>query len=94
MAQDDAMGPRVLNWGCDGSDRSVPRAHHAGVGGITPGSMPPGSRDIDEEGALIPPRRVVRAVTIAVVAGNVETRGASWTHGTGPWACGPPRKAR
>ncbi|MCK7510169.1 MAG: hydantoinase B/oxoprolinase family protein, partial [Desulfobacterales bacterium] len=29
------------------------RAHHADVGGITPGSMPPGSRDIAEEGALI-----------------------------------------
>jgi 5-oxoprolinase (ATP-hydrolysing) len=37
------------------------RAHHADVGGITPGSMPPGSRDIGEEGALIPPRRIVRA---------------------------------
>ena len=29
------------------------RAHHADVGGITPGSMPPGSRTIDEEGVLI-----------------------------------------
>jgi len=36
------------------------RAHHADVGGITPGSMPPGSRDIAEEGALIPPTRIVR----------------------------------
>jgi 5-oxoprolinase (ATP-hydrolysing) len=36
------------------------RAHHADVGGITPGSMPPGSRDIREEGALIAPRRIVR----------------------------------
>jgi 5-oxoprolinase (ATP-hydrolysing) len=37
------------------------RAHHADIGGITPGSMPPGSRDIAEEGALIPPQRIVRA---------------------------------
>ncbi|HEX9207228.1 MAG TPA: hydantoinase B/oxoprolinase family protein [Steroidobacteraceae bacterium] len=37
------------------------RAHHADIGGITPGSMPPGSRDIGEEGALIPPQRIVRA---------------------------------
>lgn len=37
------------------------RAHHADIGGITPGSMPPGSRDISEEGALIPPQRIVRA---------------------------------
>ena len=37
------------------------RAHHADVGGITPGSMPPHSRDIREEGALIGPTRIVRA---------------------------------
>ena len=36
------------------------RAHHADVGGITPGSMPPGSRTIDEEGALIEPVLIVR----------------------------------
>ena len=36
------------------------RAHHADVGGITPGSMPPHSRDIGEEGALIEPCRIVR----------------------------------
>jgi 5-oxoprolinase (ATP-hydrolysing) len=36
------------------------RAHHADVGGITPGSMPPHSREIGEEGALIAPRRIVR----------------------------------
>ncbi len=29
------------------------RGHHADVGGITPGSMPPHSRHIDEEGVLI-----------------------------------------
>ena len=29
------------------------RAHHADVGGITPGSMPPDSRHIDEEGVLL-----------------------------------------
>lgn len=29
------------------------RAHHADVGGATPGSMPPDSRHIDEEGVLI-----------------------------------------
>jgi len=36
------------------------RAHHADVGGVTPGSMPPGSRDIREEGALVPPTRILR----------------------------------
>src|SRR3546814_590412 len=29
------------------------RGHHADIGGITPGSMPPMSRTIDEEGVLI-----------------------------------------
>ena len=29
------------------------RGHHADIGGITPGSMPPGSRRIEEEGVLI-----------------------------------------
>ena len=29
------------------------RAHHADIGGITPGSMPPDSHSIDEEGVLI-----------------------------------------
>ena len=36
------------------------RAHHADIGGITPGSMPPGSRDIREEGAHFAPTRIVR----------------------------------
>jgi 5-oxoprolinase (ATP-hydrolysing) len=35
------------------------RAHHADVGGVTPGSMPPGSRTIDEEGVLIEDFRLV-----------------------------------
>src|SRR5258706_12491360 len=29
------------------------RGHHADIGGITPGSMPPGSRGAEEEGVLI-----------------------------------------
>ncbi|TCM43099.1 5-oxoprolinase (ATP-hydrolysing) [Novosphingobium sp. ST904] len=29
------------------------RGHHADIGGISPGSMPPGSRSLDEEGVLI-----------------------------------------
>lgn len=35
------------------------RAHHADVGGITPGSMPASSRDISEEGVLIPFTRLL-----------------------------------
>ena len=29
------------------------RGHHADIGGITPGSMPPDSTTIDQEGVLI-----------------------------------------
>jgi 5-oxoprolinase (ATP-hydrolysing) len=36
------------------------RAHHADIGGLTPGSMPPGSRRIEEEGVLVPATRIVR----------------------------------
>jgi 5-oxoprolinase (ATP-hydrolysing) len=42
----DAAGARILFY--VGS-----RGHHADVGGITPGSMPPDSRTVDEEGVLI-----------------------------------------
>jgi len=34
------------------------RAHHADVGGRTPGSMPADSRTLDEEGVVIPPARL------------------------------------
>jgi N-methylhydantoinase B len=34
------------------------RAHHADVGGRTPGSMPADSRTLDEEGVVIPPSRL------------------------------------
>ena len=46
------------------------RAHHADVGGSTPGSMPPSSRTIDEEGVLLD--------GVQVVAGGelLEARGA------------------
>lgn len=29
------------------------RGHHADIGGITPGSMPPFSRDLNEEGVAV-----------------------------------------
>ncbi|MGZ8256063.1 MAG: hydantoinase/oxoprolinase family protein, partial [Burkholderiaceae bacterium] len=43
---DDETGSEILFFA--GS-----RGHHADVGGITPGSMPPDSRNVDEEGVLI-----------------------------------------
>ncbi|AXR78847.1 N-methylhydantoinase B/acetone carboxylase, alpha subunit [Natrarchaeobaculum sulfurireducens] len=38
---------------------AVSRAHHADVGGMTPGSMPAGAREIYQEGLRIPPTRLV-----------------------------------
>jgi 5-oxoprolinase (ATP-hydrolysing) len=42
----DEAGERILFY-------VASRGHHADVGGITPGSMPPDSRTVDEEGVLI-----------------------------------------
>ncbi len=39
---------------------AVTRAHHSDVGGMRPGSMPSDSRDIYQEGLIIPPIRLVR----------------------------------
>jgi len=53
------------------------RAHHADVGGMAPGSMPAGARDIHQEGLRIPPVRLVRGGTVvedveALVLANVR----------------------
>jgi 5-oxoprolinase (ATP-hydrolysing) len=37
------------------------RGHHADIGGITPGSMPPASRNVEEEGVLIDNFKLVEA---------------------------------
>ena len=44
------------------------RAHHADVGGATPGSMPAGSRTLQEEGVVIPPTLLDEAALDALVA--------------------------
>src|SRR3954466_8584056 len=36
------------------------RAHHADVGGMSPGSMPQGARELVQEGIVLPPTRLVR----------------------------------
>jgi len=40
---------------------AVTRAHHSDVGGMRPGSLPSDSREIYQEGLIIPPVRLVRA---------------------------------
>jgi len=54
------------------------RAHHADIGGITPGSMPPFSRRIDEEGALFEGERIVSN-------GRFEAALVRELLGRGPW---------
>jgi len=57
---------------------TVSRAHHSDVGGMTPGSMPSGSRSIYQEGIVIPPLRLVREGApvddlLELVLANVRT---------------------
>jgi len=57
---------------------TVVRAHHSDIGGSRPGSMPPHSTDIFQEGLVIPPVRWSRAGEIqrdieSLVLGNVRT---------------------
>jgi N-methylhydantoinase B len=47
------------------------RAHHADVGGPTPGSMPAFSRTLEEEGVVIPPT-VADAETLAALAARMR----------------------
>jgi 5-oxoprolinase (ATP-hydrolysing) len=48
----DGRGVRLGHVAC--------RAHHAEIGGVTPGSMPPEARTLAEEGVVIGPTRVSR----------------------------------
>jgi N-methylhydantoinase B len=47
------------------------RAHHADVGAVEPGSLPAGSRRLDEEGVVIPPTRL-DAATIDELAARMR----------------------
>ncbi len=44
----------------EGMGWAVTRAHHSDIGGMRPGSMPSDSREIWQEGLVIPPVRLVR----------------------------------
>ncbi len=51
---------------------AVVRAHHSDVGGMQPGSMPSGARDILAEGLILPPVRLTAEVERVLLA-NVRT---------------------
>ncbi|RMH41698.1 MAG: 5-oxoprolinase [Deltaproteobacteria bacterium] len=59
------------------------RGHHADVGGITPGSMPPFSRSIDEEGAVLRALRIVRG-------GRFDEAAVRAALSAGPWPARDP----
>jgi N-methylhydantoinase B len=57
---------------------AVTRAHHSDVGGMRPGSMPSDSREVYQEGLIIPPVRLVRGGeyvddVLDLVLANVRT---------------------
>ncbi|MGQ0646030.1 MAG: hydantoinase B/oxoprolinase family protein [Gemmatimonadaceae bacterium] len=54
------------------------RAHHADVGGMSPGSMPRGATELVQEGIIVPPVRIARGSAwhddvLALVLSNVRT---------------------
>ncbi len=51
---------------------SVVRAHHSDVGGMAPGSMPAGARELYQEGLVIPPSRFTPELERLLLA-NVRT---------------------
>ena len=55
------LGGRLIGF-------AATRAHHADVGGATAGSMPAGSRTLDEEGVVIAPQPLEPALIDALVA--------------------------
>ena len=59
------------------------RGHHADVGGIQPGSMPPFSRTIDEEGVMLDALPIMRGGVFL----EAETRAAL---AAGPWPARAP----
>ncbi len=54
------------------------RGHHAEIGGVTPGSMPPDSRHIDEEGVLIDNFQLVAGGRLREAETEALFLGAPW----------------
>ena len=67
------LGGRVVGY-------AAVRAHHADVGGMSPGSMPQGATELVQEGLILPPVRLVKAGAVdeellRLVLANVRTPG-------------------
>jgi len=61
------------------------RGHHADIGGVTPGSMPPGSTTLREEGIVLPPMRLGRG-------GSLDADPLRASLGSGPWPAREPEQ--
>ena len=59
------VGGRLVGWAAN-------RAHHADVGGMAPGSIPPEATEIQQEGLRIPPVLLTPEV-VAILAANSRT---------------------
>ena len=57
------LGSRLVGWVAN-------RAHHADLGGMVPGSMPPAATEIYQEGLRIPPLRLTPEVRLMVEANS------------------------
>ncbi len=67
----DSTGSRIIFY-------VASRGHHADIGGTTPGSIPPGSRSVAEEGVLIDNFRLVRE-------GEFREQAVRELLASGPW---------
>ena len=54
------------------------RGHHADIGGRTPGSMPPDSKTLQDEGAVFRAQRIVRSGTLDETGILATLNGATW----------------
>ena len=61
-------------WGTELAGFVASRAHHADVGGPTPGSMPANSRSLEEEGVVIPPTRLADQSELSDITGGMRNR--------------------
>ena len=71
MVEAIAEGDQVIGY-------AAVRAHHADVGGMSPGSMPQGATELVQEGLIVPPVRLATAAglqddILALVLANVRT---------------------
>ncbi|MDP9413021.1 MAG: hydantoinase B/oxoprolinase family protein [Pseudomonadota bacterium] len=72
FADDDEASPAAPAW------YVAARGHHADVGGIAPGSMPPNSKTVDEEGILIDNQLLVDAGAFLETEMRALLGGSRW----------------